>query len=151
MRCSFCHDSFASSSTPCADCATQLHPDCWREAGECPSLGCEGRPARRLAKAWVWTWLLCLIAGFNHLRRPAAGEDKAAVPRICFCNWGDVEVRPELKKAPETTCVEFVGATVRALAHHWNDAAAASYFSRQHGPQDLTVLEEIRERRRRRS
>lgn len=47
VRCAFCHDAFGPLDAPadCSSCLTLLHAGCWREAGRCPSLGCQG-PAR---------------------------------------------------------------------------------------------------------
>ena len=50
-RCAYCRDSFAEvPSLACAGCGALLHPECWREAKRCPSIGCE-LPAPEAAEA----------------------------------------------------------------------------------------------------
>lgn len=107
---------------------------------------------RRPSRAWIWVYLLALVAGFNHLRRPFTADDRdALVPRICFCDQGDPEVGPELRVPPPLDLERVLKLSVRAVTHHWNEAAIASYLHHQSPPADLTIVEEIRERRRRRA
>ena len=41
-RCVYCRDAFDEApALACAGCAALLHPECWREARRCPTLGCE--------------------------------------------------------------------------------------------------------------
>lgn len=50
LRCAYCHDSLPRSlAERCAECATSLHEECWKEAGACTTLGCaRARPRVRL-------------------------------------------------------------------------------------------------------
>jgi hypothetical protein len=45
-RCPYCHDQLDDllGTHRCPGCATLLHPECSREAGGCPTLGCLHRP-----------------------------------------------------------------------------------------------------------
>lgn len=43
-RCAYCHDDLGAVGHCCSSCQTWVHLDCWREAGTCPSPGCDERP-----------------------------------------------------------------------------------------------------------
>lgn len=156
MRCSFCHDSFSTQGgEPCPECGTRLHRECWSFARDCPSLGCEGRPLRRPARSWSAVWALALLlSGFNHLRRPgSADQDLWEIPRTCFCEGGNPDSArgAAFDRPPEPSLWRVVRRSVEAMTHDWNEAATASYLHRHSQPADLTIVEEVRERRRRRS
>lgn len=67
LRCAFCHGPLEVEPRPCRSCFTQLHDECWDEAGVCPTLGCATwmrlaiRIAPRIALASWWllgAWLV---------------------------------------------------------------------------------------------
>jgi hypothetical protein len=64
LRCAVCHDDLASPRLVCPACRTMLHAECRSLVRRCPTLGCVGLVARKLApvpQAATYRVLGCLI------------------------------------------------------------------------------------------
>lgn len=75
-RCAWCHDE-VEATRACTTCLTGLHPDCWLEAGRCPTLGCSP-PARvpDASRLVLAVWLATLGAGWFGLARVLPAFDR---------------------------------------------------------------------------
>lgn len=144
VRCSFCHDSLASSPATCRDCKTALHRECWELAGDCPTLGCEGAPRESRRLAWYLGWLLCLLPALHELKPQLDLLIHRPYHHCCICacpRRGPSFVdRPPGLPDPITVVLRHLGSPHTQLP----GVPPAS-------PADGTILQEIRERRRRRA
>ena len=86
MRCAYCHDAAEDVVGVCGRCGVALHPECWDESPECPTLGCAEQPVRDVplhpTVGWLVTAVTLAASCLAWPRRPRAAQIHEAEPAV---------------------------------------------------------------------